>query len=326
MTTTRTSKLRRLSDDDLRRLYVDEGKSAKFIARMCSVKVGVVSARLDMIGLRRSWKESVALAGAYVPDPEGLNADNPLKNTACPVSLLKLRHLYEVELRSQPQIAALLHANVETVARWMRLAGIQIRDASTRSRIDYYGRPVDSRPSGNRGPGNRGPQTPEGIARAKRALKRGKTTQRKTCEARRVHLVCSHPNCSLGENGKRRNFSKRPSTVRPWNYCCADCARADQSRRQSELCKSRLSRGQYSCRTRLNERDVCEMRRLHSSGVRQKDLAEMFRVSRSQTSLIVNNKAWMFPTIEPTEESEINSVISRNPDLAQYLGISGDGK
>jgi predicted XRE-type DNA-binding protein len=59
-----------------------------------------------------------------------------------------------------------------------------------------------------------------------------------------------------------------------------------------KVSRNRQSRGETMWNHLLKERNVKQIRRLGSIGMKQKDLAKMFKICRPSISKIINKKAW----------------------------------
>jgi DNA-binding transcriptional regulator LsrR (DeoR family) len=56
--------------------------------------------------------------------------------------------------------------------------------------------------------------------------------------------------------------------------------------------KERQTRGEEVCTSKITELQVIEMRELYKSGMTQKQLSQMFGISRSSVSDILNYITW----------------------------------
>ena len=61
---------------------------------------------------------------------------------------------------------------------------------------------------------------------------------------------------------------------------------------QDKVIRDRQAKGARIARAKLTEEMVLEIRRLHASGVKQMEIANMFPVTQSSVSLIVLRKQW----------------------------------
>jgi len=123
-----------------------------------------------------------------------------VKNT-CPVSKDRLTDLYWKEQKTTKEIGIFLaeaiarpkpYHNV-TVRRWLLLFGIPARTQSASLKLAYAKNP--------------------------NMTINGHKARAKNCKARRVHLVCAHPDC-------RKKYDRRPSVAHQGklNFCSYSCS------------------------------------------------------------------------------------------------------
>ncbi len=112
----------RPGEDELRRLYVDEGLNCADLGRRFGVARGTV----------RNWLVAAGVETRAKPN-EKYPGDT------------EIRRLYVEERKSLRQIAAELDTHIPVVSRWLKRAGVQSRSVSEGTSLAQTGRPLSEK-------------------------------------------------------------------------------------------------------------------------------------------------------------------------------------
>jgi len=147
-----------------------------------------------------------------------------VKNT-CPVSKDRLTDLYWRERKTTKEIGILLAEAVDkstsfdrgTVRKWMMIYGIPIRTKSQSSKLMHVQNPHIALAISESRKGVKAERI--STPHLKAAAAKGRKAYSKNCKARRVHLVCAHPDC-------RKKYERRPSVAHQGklNFCSYSCS------------------------------------------------------------------------------------------------------
>jgi len=147
-----------------------------------------------------------------------------VKNT-CPVSKDRLTDLYWKEQKTAAEIGIFLAEAIDkptpfcdkTVRNWMRLYGIPSRTASQWNKLMHVKNPHLAVAVSERCKGVKTGRPASHHLKA--AAAKGRKSTAKIAKARRVHLVCSHPDC-------QNKYDRKPSDALAGklNFCSISCS------------------------------------------------------------------------------------------------------
>ena len=248
---------------------------------------------------------------AYLRQAYGLNRNNELWNTGCPIHARKLRELYVVLFWSSFMIAEycseVLGASVsrQSVDGWLVAIGVEIRSKSSAQRASVL---------------------------------LGRTDMHKARAALTKKMATGwHPNSVMPARTMKSKMSRMRKSLDVWRrdrrvkkICrvCASpftvCPSMANSYTNCENCRGvyRRPEGPSHPNAKLDEWDVFDIRTL-CLRYTKRSLAARFGVSLGCIKHIINGDTWRHLTVPATPRPDVPAdAIKRNPELAAYLGIT----